>query len=124
MPRRRYPSHQSCFCCDVAWHADLSCEEYQASIMKDANSTTEWITEHTKNCPHCARPTEKIEGCEHMARCPRKKGFQTSGSVLIRACVDGCRCAGNLEVAVVSTAVSHPPPTVTVLLCTSKAHIF
>jgi len=61
------PSCNKTFCtkCQVAWHVNLKCEEYQKQ-----NVNPELLnliqSKNWKRCPHCKEGVEKSSGCNHM----------------------------------------------------------
>jgi hypothetical protein len=62
-------NHKHCTACEINWHDDETCEEYQArhqtQKQQEADSE-EKIRTLTKFCPRCDSPIEKSEGCDHM----------------------------------------------------------
>ena len=71
--------HQVCLNCHSEWHSDVSCEQFQADLTREAEKRAEEIEEQeeasdqylqnrTPNCPGCKAPIEKFGGCDHM-RC-------------------------------------------------------
>lgn len=64
--------HDSCRQCRVAWHNDLTCQQYQAStnVSEQDRLNNNYIQSHTKICPRCSTPIEKNGGCDHITcRC-------------------------------------------------------
>ncbi|CAG8445851.1 3629_t:CDS:2 [Acaulospora morrowiae] len=58
---------KSCFTHDVPWHKDLTCGEFDEILSTRSNTATRaYYERHTKQCPKCASPIEKNEGCDHM----------------------------------------------------------
>ncbi|MCJ1390921.1 hypothetical protein MMC18_003782 [Xylographa bjoerkii] len=56
-----------CTTCRAIDHEGLGCEKYQATRERDEQAFVEWKTRNNvKDCPKCASPIEKIEGCNHM----------------------------------------------------------
>jgi len=58
-----------CFNCKEAWHADVTCAQYQKWKEENAHANDrydEWRKKNTKNCPQCKTPIEKNGGCNHM----------------------------------------------------------
>jgi len=60
-----------CAECNVPWHEDQSCYEFQNSEPAALNSEEEelnviWKSKHSKPCPNCRVDIEKSEGCNHM----------------------------------------------------------
>ncbi|KAH7405964.1 hypothetical protein DE146DRAFT_429705 [Phaeosphaeria sp. MPI-PUGE-AT-0046c] len=70
--RCRTCQHRQCIKCGVKWHKSETCKEYQHRATQRAQRRNEdvasqaLIRETTKQCPSCARPIEKIDGCDHM----------------------------------------------------------
>ncbi|TKY67742.1 E3 ubiquitin-protein ligase ARI7 [Spatholobus suberectus] len=67
--------HSICWSCGEEAHSPVDCEIVKHWI-KDNNFASEnitWILAHTKSCPKCKIPIEKVDGCVHM-EC--KCGFQ------------------------------------------------
>ena len=66
--------HQWCLQCDIIWHKDVTCAQYQEWKAKNANADNEmerlvkqmgW-----KKCPGCGNACERIAGCNAMkCRC-------------------------------------------------------
>jgi ariadne-1 len=57
-----------CFGCGAEAHRPLSCElagEWERRASSEGENLN-WVLQHTKPCPRCKRPTEKISGCQHM----------------------------------------------------------
>ncbi|EGT37544.1 hypothetical protein CAEBREN_08550 [Caenorhabditis brenneri] len=73
-----------CFSCGRESHLPATCRQMQLWEQKcvtmpppgksdSSDSTTqEWLLTHTKNCPRCSTPIEKIGGCRQM-RCSNRK---------------------------------------------------
>ncbi|CAI4224535.1 unnamed protein product [Auanema sp. JU1783] len=63
----------SCVLCGVDYHAPTSCETIRLWLVKcaDDSETANYISAHTKDCPHCHTCIEKNGGCNHMqcAKC-------------------------------------------------------
>jgi hypothetical protein len=58
-----------CFNCREEWHADSTCEQYQAWKAENAaaeDKFEQWRAKNTKACPKCKSPIEKNGGCNHM----------------------------------------------------------
>jgi len=74
-----------CWCsqCDVPWHADVTCQEYQTwkknlKVKKLKEKTEyhtllfeEWVKKNAKVCVSCGHAIQKNGGCNHMtcSRC-------------------------------------------------------
>lgn len=65
-----------CFCyrCKEPWHADSTCEQYQAWKRDNQGAHDRfrlWLSQNAKCCPQCNAPIEKNGGCNHMtcAKC-------------------------------------------------------
>ncbi|KAF7300607.1 RBR-type E3 ubiquitin transferase [Mycena chlorophos] len=64
-----------CVACKVAWHRDLTCEEYQALPPDERSPEDRLLMELAKakqwrRCPHCSSLVELVSGCNHMTcRC-------------------------------------------------------
>ncbi|KAJ7770461.1 hypothetical protein B0H16DRAFT_1515548 [Mycena metata] len=76
-PQAVCPSCQllMCVACRVAWHSDVSCEEYQA-LPPDERSPEDRLlfelakAKHWRRCPNCSSLVELVSGCNHMTcRC-------------------------------------------------------
>ncbi|KAJ7857297.1 hypothetical protein B0H14DRAFT_2751532 [Mycena olivaceomarginata] len=76
-PQAECPSCQLLLCvaCRIAWHNDISCEQYQAlppderspedRLLHELASAKNW-----RRCPNCSSLVELISGCNHMTcRC-------------------------------------------------------
>ncbi len=57
---------KTCFTHKIAWHQGLTCEEYDLTIDNNLQSSLQWITQNTKECPNCHFRIEKNDGCDHM----------------------------------------------------------
>lgn len=66
-----------CNRCNVPWHGDMKCTEYQrymvlrrkierGEILPTDNKSQDWMRAHTKTCPKCKSMIEKNGGCNHM----------------------------------------------------------
>eukprot|EP01006_Ploeotia_vitrea_P024618 TRINITY_DN57445_c0_g1_i1.p1 TRINITY_DN57445_c0_g1~~TRINITY_DN57445_c0_g1_i1.p1 ORF type:complete len:607 (+),score=257.86 TRINITY_DN57445_c0_g1_i1:45-1865(+) len=58
-----------CFNCEVEWHADSTCEQYQqwkVDNAQGADKYADWAKKNTKPCPKCNVRIEKNGGCNHM----------------------------------------------------------
>eukprot|EP00005_Dracoamoeba_jomungandri_P014605 CAMPEP_0174277744 /NCGR_PEP_ID=MMETSP0439-20130205/61097_1 /TAXON_ID=0 /ORGANISM="Stereomyxa ramosa, Strain Chinc5" /LENGTH=243 /DNA_ID=CAMNT_0015370087 /DNA_START=538 /DNA_END=1266 /DNA_ORIENTATION=+ len=51
-----------CIDCDVTWHADKTCVEFQSADME----AEQWVDANCQRCPKCGAPIEKNGGCNHM----------------------------------------------------------
>ncbi|TRM63510.1 hypothetical protein BD626DRAFT_272723 [Schizophyllum amplum] len=64
-----------CVSCRVAWHSDLTCEEFQALPPDERSPEDQLLLElarakHWRRCPDCQVIVELIVGCNHMiCRC-------------------------------------------------------
>ncbi|KAH0342780.1 hypothetical protein KCU81_g5473, partial [Aureobasidium melanogenum] len=62
--------HRHCTVCEVNWHENETCEEYQtrstAQKQQEADSEAE-IQAISKSCPSCNTRIEKGDGCDHMS---------------------------------------------------------
>ncbi|THX95683.1 hypothetical protein D6D02_07434 [Aureobasidium pullulans] len=61
--------HRHCTVCEVDWHKDETCEQYQArnQIQKGYEAESEATLQATsKPCPNCQARIEKSDGCDHM----------------------------------------------------------
>ncbi|KAF7289868.1 RBR-type E3 ubiquitin transferase [Mycena indigotica] len=64
-----------CVSCRVAWHRDLSCEEFQALPPDERSPEDRLLMElakakHWRRCPNCSSLVELVSGCNHMTcRC-------------------------------------------------------
>ncbi|CAL0304218.1 unnamed protein product [Lupinus luteus] len=56
---------QFCFSCLSEPHSPCSCLMWElwAKKCRDESETVNWMTVHTKPCPKCHKPVEKIGGC-------------------------------------------------------------
>ncbi|KAL5638029.1 hypothetical protein ACGC1H_002334 [Rhizoctonia solani] len=63
-----YCHSSSCFTHRIPWHTGRTCEDYDLVILheREIQANEDYIESHTKQCPHCSRPIEKITGCDHM----------------------------------------------------------
>ncbi|CAE6417559.1 unnamed protein product [Rhizoctonia solani] len=63
-----YCRSRSCFTHRILWHRGLTCEGYDLVILhgEEMQASEDYIGKHTKQCPNCRRPIEKITGCDHM----------------------------------------------------------
>lgn len=56
------PAHEPAACADV--------ERFSRSVRRwraaAAAATEAYLSAHTRKCPRCAAPTERVEGCNHM----------------------------------------------------------
>jgi hypothetical protein len=75
--------HKHCTACEVNWHDDETCEEYQArhqTQKQEEEDSKKAMGILTKCCPRCDSPIEKSEGCDHMtcksALIPLVRGFK------------------------------------------------
>ncbi|KAF1764189.1 hypothetical protein GCK72_004136 [Caenorhabditis remanei] len=59
---------QFCFFCGNDGHEPVSCRLLKLWEKKclDDSETANWISVHTKDCPKCLAPIEKISGCNRM----------------------------------------------------------
>ncbi|XP_023033858.1 E3 ubiquitin-protein ligase ariadne-1 [Drosophila willistoni] len=60
--------HQFCFECGENWHEPASCswlKKWQRKCQEDSE-TSNWLAQHTKECPKCNVTIEKDGGCNHM----------------------------------------------------------
>ena len=57
-----------CFSCRGEGHEPVGCQAAQDWEAKNESesSNVQWILINTKQCPKCARPIEKNQGCNHM----------------------------------------------------------
>ena len=57
-----------CFACSSEGHLPVNCEIYKKWIEKSTSESENltWIKANTKPCPHCKKPIEKNQGCNHM----------------------------------------------------------
>jgi len=58
-----------CFRCKEPWHADSTCEQYQAWKRDNKGGQDmfrRWMNQNAKPCPKCRSPIEKNGGCNHM----------------------------------------------------------
>ncbi|KAJ7151190.1 hypothetical protein C8R46DRAFT_1008020 [Mycena filopes] len=76
-PQAVCPSCQllMCVACRVAWHSEISCEQYQA-LPPDERSPEDRLlfelakAKHWRRCPNCSSLVELVSGCNHMTcRC-------------------------------------------------------
>ncbi|KZT62418.1 hypothetical protein CALCODRAFT_489759 [Calocera cornea HHB12733] len=54
---------------DIIWHDGLTCTQYdEAKSQKRGREAAveTYFSQHTKQCPQCKSPIEKISGCDHM----------------------------------------------------------
>lgn len=60
--------HSFCWNCGEEAHSPVDCETVKRWILKNnsASDNIAWILTHTKPCPKCKKPIEKIDGCVHM----------------------------------------------------------
>ncbi|KAK1395057.1 RBR-type E3 ubiquitin transferase [Heracleum sosnowskyi] len=56
---------QFCFSCLSEAHSPCLCSMWELWTKKgqDESETVSWISDHTKPCPKCHKPVEKISGC-------------------------------------------------------------
>ncbi|SMQ53776.1 unnamed protein product [Zymoseptoria tritici ST99CH_1A5] len=70
--------YRYCFACNVPFHEDEGCQEFQDRIQEDERKTLEIaesleeVSRTTKPCPKCKVPIQKGKGCDHMS-CTRCK---------------------------------------------------
>ena len=63
---------RTCVKCNVPWHTDSSCDEFQAARNAEATSerltkqSEEYIDRECKLCPKCKAPGKKEDGCDHI----------------------------------------------------------
>ncbi|KAI5202959.1 hypothetical protein AUEXF2481DRAFT_8503 [Aureobasidium subglaciale EXF-2481] len=62
--------HKNCVACEIDWHVDETCDQYQARRRtergeEDERSRAE-MEKISKECPECHAPIEKNDGCDHM----------------------------------------------------------
>ncbi|KAF4676981.1 hypothetical protein FOL47_003978 [Perkinsus chesapeaki] len=64
-----------CFACQREAHEPAACKQVYEWEVKNSNESenVSWILANTKQCPKCARPIEKNQGCNHM-RCSEAGG--------------------------------------------------
>ncbi|KAF4656196.1 hypothetical protein FOZ61_007126 [Perkinsus olseni] len=64
-----------CFACQREAHEPAACRQVYDWEVKNCNESenVSWILANTKQCPRCARPIEKNQGCNHM-RCSESGG--------------------------------------------------
>jgi hypothetical protein len=58
-----------CFNCREAWHADTTCDLYQAWKLENTGSDSKfsnWAAANAKPCPSCNTLINKDGGCNHM----------------------------------------------------------
>ncbi|PSN52466.1 putative E3 ubiquitin-protein ligase ariadne-2 [Blattella germanica] len=57
-----------CFLCGMDYHAPTDCVTIKKWLIKcaDDSETANYISAHTKDCPHCHIYIEKNGGCNHM----------------------------------------------------------
>ncbi|KAL0540477.1 hypothetical protein IC582_020483 [Cucumis melo] len=67
-----------CAKCNVKWHAEVECEEFQKLCLEE-NGRDDLLAmklaeqQNWKRCPHCRIYVEKIEGCPYViCRCGTK----------------------------------------------------
>ncbi|THY30266.1 hypothetical protein D6D01_03279 [Aureobasidium pullulans] len=61
--------HKHCTICEVDWHEDETCEQYQSrnQVQKEYEAESEATLQATsKPCPNCQARIEKSDGCDHM----------------------------------------------------------
>lgn len=60
--------HEFCFGCGENWHEPVSCAWLKRWLKKnnEDSETSNWIAQHTKECPKCNVTIEKDGGCNHM----------------------------------------------------------
>ncbi|KAJ9148251.1 RBR-type E3 ubiquitin transferase [Pleurostoma richardsiae] len=63
-----------CFAHQVPWHEGLSCREYARQRVAESAKTQHWLKLHSKNCPKCQAPIQRVGGCMYM-RCRCGTGF-------------------------------------------------
>ncbi|CAE7052695.1 unnamed protein product [Rhizoctonia solani] len=68
----QYCQSAACFTHRVPWHNGMTCEDYDLVIQR-IQASEDYIGAHTKQCPSCRRPIEKLSGCDHMT-CHRPGG--------------------------------------------------
>lgn len=49
------------------WHIGMTCDEYDRTNVVVDNATKKWLGKHSKQCPQCKSPIEKIGGCDHLS---------------------------------------------------------
>lgn len=62
---------QFTFCkrCQVEWHADSTCDEYQQWKLENNEAEArynQWVKKNARKCPNCPSMIEKNGGCNHM----------------------------------------------------------
>jgi hypothetical protein len=55
-----------CYSCQVPWHAEMTCEEYQREAAAVEGASEEEVRRISKRCPNCTAPIESTGGCAHM----------------------------------------------------------
>ncbi|KAK7683547.1 hypothetical protein QCA50_013382 [Cerrena zonata] len=83
-PQAQCPACQSLMCvpCRVIWHADMSCEEYQALPLderspEDQQALQLMKAQNWRRCPHCSIIVELTVGCNHITcRCKTEFCFK------------------------------------------------
>ncbi|KAF7323970.1 RBR-type E3 ubiquitin transferase [Mycena kentingensis (nom. inval.)] len=89
-----------CVACRVAWHGDLSCEQYQAlpvderspedrlllelakvlALIPFSPASNHFKAKHWRRCPNCSSLVELVSGCNHMTcRCGTHFCFKCGG---------------------------------------------
>ncbi|KJY02510.1 hypothetical protein TI39_contig47g00004 [Zymoseptoria brevis] len=64
--------YRYCFDCNVPFHEDEGCQEFQDRIQEDERKTLEiaesleTVSKTTKACPECKTRIERSIGCDHM----------------------------------------------------------
>ncbi|TIA27546.1 hypothetical protein D6C79_10609 [Aureobasidium pullulans] len=61
--------HRHCTVCEVDWHKEETCEQYQSrnQDQKEYEAESEATLQATsKPCPNCQARIEKSDGCDHM----------------------------------------------------------
>lgn len=68
-----------CYNCKEAWHADITCEQYQKWKEENANAENrfeEWRKKNTKSCPSCKGTSSVLIGSLlFLSLCRRRRGF-------------------------------------------------
>lgn len=57
---------KNCFTCDLPWHAEISCADFQLSLADESSANAALLQRTTKRCPICNNAIEKNDGCNHM----------------------------------------------------------
>ncbi|QDS68093.1 hypothetical protein FKW77_010073 [Venturia effusa] len=80
-----------CMNCSVAWHTEMTCQEYRLKNVDEVRSTEETATlkmlqkQKARRCPHCSLAVIKDGGCPSMICIHCNRAFWWEEAELVRA---------------------------------------